>query len=130
MRRARVHAFCLIALLLLALAIPAIATAQPTPEMKSLVGKWKGTGTSPGGNNDLEWTIQENGTVGVVVGTPGGPRVGAARLGIKDGKFFYDSASSSGVVTVEGAGDDRVLKYEAVFKRDGSRGGAELRLAK
>jgi hypothetical protein len=84
----------------------------------------------PIGTNPLEWTIQEDGTVNVVAGTPGGPRTGTARISVKDGTLFYDSGSSSGPVTLHEDGGRRVLKYEAVFKRNNSRGGAELTPAK
>jgi hypothetical protein len=98
--------------------------------LKSIVGKWSGTGHSAVGNNPLEWTIKEDGTVGVVAGTPRGTITGIAKMSNKDGKFFYESGSSSGPVTLQEDGDRRVLKYEAVFKRDNSRGGAELTPAK
>jgi hypothetical protein len=95
--------------------------------LKSIVGKWSGTGQSAAGNNPLDWTIKEDGTVEVVAGTPRGTVTGVGKVSIKDGKFFYESGSSSGHVTLQGEGDRRVLKYDAVFKRDNSRGGAELR---
>jgi hypothetical protein len=106
-----------------------IATAQspkPEPDLKGIVGKWSGTGHSARGTNPLEWTIKEDGTVDVVAGTPGGPVTGVARMSVKDGNFFYESGSSSGPVTVQEDGGRRVLRYEAQFKRDNSRGGAEL----
>jgi len=126
----RSQSFCHVALLVLALASVTGALAQPAkpaPDLKSIVGKWSGTGQSALGNNPLEWTIKEDGTVEVVAGTPrGGTVTGVAKMSIKDGKFFYESGSSSGPVTLQEDGDRRVLKYEAVFKRDNSRGGAEL----
>ncbi len=123
------------ALLFLALALsaPSVTTAQPTtptPDLKSIAGKWSGTGQSSLGNNPLDWTIKEDGTVEVVAGTPRGPVTGRARISVKDGKFFYESGTSSGPVTLQEEGGRRVLKYEAVFKRDNSRGGAELTPAK
>lgn len=117
------------ALLVLALAGATAAlaqTAKPAPDLKSIVGKWSGAGHSAAGKNPLEWTIREDGTVEVVAGTPRGTVTGVAKMSIKDGKFFYESGSSSGPVTLHEDGDRRVLKYEAVFKRDNSRGGAEL----
>jgi hypothetical protein len=74
----------------------------------------------------LEWNIKEDGTVDVVVGTPSGSRTGMAKLSIRDGNLFYESGTSSGPVMLEESGGRRVLKYEAIFKRDDSRGGAEL----
>jgi len=47
-------------------------------------------------------------------------------MSVKDGKFFYESGTSSGTVTLHEDGGRRVLKYDAVFKQDNSRGGAEL----
>jgi len=130
----RSRCFSHLALLVLAVAGATAAVAQPSnpaPDLKSIVGKWSGTGHSAAGNNPLEWTIGENGTVQVVVaGTPRGTVTGVAKISIKDGKFFYESGSSSGPVTLQEDGDRRVLKYEAVFKRDNSRGGAELTPAK
>jgi hypothetical protein len=120
-------------LLALALAGSGIATAQPpkaVPDLKSIAGTWSGTGHSSLGTNPLEWTIKEDGTVEVVARTPGGPRTGVAKMSIRDGKIFYESGSSSGTVTLYEDGSRRVLKYEAVFKRDNSRGGAELTPAK
>jgi hypothetical protein len=114
---------------LLIFADPGIATAQSAkavPDLKSIAGKWSGTGHSSAGTNPLEWTIKEDGTVAVVVGTPAGPRTGAAKISIKDGAFFYESGTSSGSVTLHEEGGRRVLKYDAVMKRDNTRGGAEL----
>jgi hypothetical protein len=122
-----------VALLVLSLASALVASAQstkPVPELKSIAGKWSGTGHSPQGTNPLEWNIKEDGTVDVVVGTPSGSRMGVAKLSIKDGKLFYESGTSSGPVTLEESGGRRVLKYEAIFKRDNSRGGAELTAAR
>jgi len=114
-------------LLVLAIATAAFAqAAKPAPDLKTIVGKWSGTGQSVAGNNPLEWTIKEDGTVEVVAGTPRGTVTGVGRMSVKDGKFFYESGSSSGSVTLQEDGGRRVLKYEAVFKRDNSRGGAEL----
>ena len=129
----RSRCFCHLALLALAFAGATAAVAQPAnpvPDLKSIVGKWSGTGHSAVGNNPLEWTIREGGMVEVVAGTPTGTVTGTAKMSIKDGKFFYESGSSSGPVTLQEDGDRRVLKYEAVFKRNNSRGGAELRPAK
>jgi|SRR5215472_5665480 len=129
----RSRCLCHLALLVLALAVATAVVAQPAnpaPDLKSIVGKWSGTGQSALGNNPLEWTIREDGTVEVVAGTPRGNVTGVAKMSIKDGKFFYESGSSSGPVTLQTDGDRRVLKYEAVFKRDNSRGGAELTPAK
>jgi hypothetical protein len=112
---------------------PGFATAQPpnaVVDLKSIAGKWVGTGYTSVGTNPLEWTIKDDGTVAVVVGLPNGPRTGVAKISVKDGVFFYESGSSSGPVTVREEGGRRVLKYEAVMKRDNSRGGAELTLAK
>jgi hypothetical protein len=120
-------------LLVLALVGPAIATAQApkaAPDLKSIAGKWSGTGHSSLGTNPLEWTIKEDGTVEVVAGTPSGPRTGVGKMSVKDDKLFYESGSSSGTVTLQEDGGRRVLKYNAVFKRDNSRGGAELSSAK
>ncbi len=125
----RRRSFCGLLLLVLALAGPGIATAQApkgTPDLKSIAGKWSGTGQSSLGTNPLEWTIKEDGTVEVIAGTPSGPRTGVGKMSVKDGKFFYESGSSSGIVTLHEDGSRRVLKYDAVFKRDNSRGGAEL----
>ena len=119
--------------LLLALALADVAMAQPAkavPDLKSVAGKWSGTGFTSQGTNPLEWTIKEDGTVDVVATTPGGARTGVAKMTVKDGKLFYESGSSSGPVTLHDDGTRRVLKYEAVFKRDNSRGGAELTPAK
>ena len=59
--------------LLLVLAGASGAFAQPaTPDLKTIVGKWSGTGQSALGNNPLEWTIKADGTVDVVAGTPRG----------------------------------------------------------
>jgi hypothetical protein len=114
-------------LVVLASATPAFAqAARPAPDLKTIVGKWTGTGQSAAGNNPLEWTIKEDGTVDVVAGTPRGTVTGVGRMSVKDGKFFYESGSSSGPVTLQEDGGRRLLKYEAVFKRDNSRGGAEL----
>ena len=116
-------------LLLLAIAGATAAfaqTATPALHLKSIVGKWKGMGHSAAGSNPLEWSIQEDGTVDVVAGTPRGTVTGVAKMSVKDGQFFYESGSSSGPVTLQEEGDRRILKYEAVFKRDNSRGGAEL----
>jgi hypothetical protein len=127
------RSFCRVVLLVVALAGPGIATAQApkgAPDLKSIVGKWSGTGQSSAGANALEWTIKEDGTVDVIAGTPSGPRTGVAKISIKDGKFFYESGSSSGVVTLREDGNRRVLKYDGVFKRDNSRGSAELTPAK
>ena len=118
-----------VALLVLLLASATTVLAQPAkpaPDLKSIVGKWRGTGHSAAGTNPLDWTIKDDGTVNVVVGTPNGAVTGVAKMSIRDGKFFYESGSSSGPVTLQEDGDRRVLKYEAVFKRDNSRGGAEL----
>jgi hypothetical protein len=122
-----------VALLVLVFAGAAVGHAQPgnpAPDLKSIAGKWMGTGQSSLGTNPLEWTVKEDGTVAVVAGTPSGPRAGVAKISIRDGKFFYDSASSSGPVTLHEEGGRRTLKYEAMFKRDNSRGGAELTPAK
>jgi hypothetical protein len=124
---------CHFALLVLTIAGATAALAQPAtpaPDLRSIVGKWSGTGHSAAGNNPLEWTIRGDGTVEVVAGTPRGTVTGVGKMSIKDGKFFYESGSSSGPVTLQVEGDRRVLKYEAVFKRDDSRGGAELTPAK
>jgi hypothetical protein len=121
--------FSPVALLAVVLAGSGVARAQSTPaaaDVKSIVGKWSGTGHSSLGTNPLEWTIKEDGSVDVVVVTAGGPRTGSARISIKDGQLFYESGTSSGPVTVHGEGGRRVLKYDAVFKRDNTRGGAEL----
>ena len=117
---------CRSASLLLVLACATAVFAQPAPDLKTIVGKWRGTGQSAAGNNPLEWTIKEDGTVEVVAGTPRGTVTGVARMSVKDGRFFYESGSSSGPVTLQEEGDRRVLKYDAIFKRDNSRGGAEL----
>jgi hypothetical protein len=129
MSHVRSRWFCRFALLVLALADAAAALAQPAnpaPDLRGIVGKWSGTGHSAAGNNPLEWTIREDGTVEVVAGTPRGTVTGVGTMSIKDGRFFYESGSSSGPVTLQKEGDRRVLRYEAVFKRDNSRGGAEL----
>ena len=121
--------FCKGLSLVLAVNGPWLATAQPAkppPDLKTIVGKWSGTGHSARGTNPLEWTIKDDGSVDVVAGTPSGPITGVAKMSIKDGSFFYESGSSSGVVTLQEDGGRRVLRYEAVFKRDNSRGGAEL----
>jgi hypothetical protein len=127
---ARIASFLgVVLLLVLAFADPGVATAQPTKadlDVKSIAGKWTGTGHSSAGTNPLEWTIKEDGTVQVVVGTPSGPRTGVARMSVKDGALFYESGTSSGTVTLHEEGGRRVLKYEAVMKRDNTRGGAEL----
>jgi len=118
---------CALLLLILASATAAFAqAAKSAPDIKTIVGKWSGTGQSAAGNNPLEWTIKEDGTVDVVAVTPRGTVIGIARMSVKDGKFFYESGTSSGPVTLQEDGGRRVLKYEAVFKRDNSRGGAEL----
>jgi hypothetical protein len=65
------------------------------------------------GTNQLEWTIKEDGTVDVVVVTPGGSRGGVAKISVKDGMLFYESGTSSGSVTVHEEGGRRVLKYDA-----------------
>jgi hypothetical protein len=122
---------CASLLLVLASATAALAQAtSPAPDLKTIVGKWSGTGNSAAGTNPLEWTIKEDGSVDVVATTPRGNVTGVARMSVKDGKFFYESGSSSGPVTLREDGGRRVLKYEAVFKRDNSRGGAELTPAK
>src|SRR5262245_60196986 len=60
-------------LLVLASAMAALAQgAKPAPDLKTIVGKWSGTGQSAAGNNPLEWTIKEDGTVDVIAGTPRG----------------------------------------------------------
>jgi hypothetical protein len=118
-----------VAVLVCSLACTMVAFAQSAkavPELKSIAGKWSGTGHSPQGTNRLEWDVKEDGTVEVSVGTPSGPRTGWAKLSIKDGKLFYESGTSSGPVTIEESGGRRVLRYDAVFKRDSARGGAEL----
>jgi len=117
------------ALLFLALAAPGVTAAQPAalvPDLKSIAGKWSGIGQSSLGTNALDWTIKEDGTVEFVAATPSGPRTGVAKMSVKDGKFFYESGTSSGTVTLHEDGGRRVLKYDAVFKQDNSRGGAEL----
>jgi hypothetical protein len=125
--RRRGFRHCVSLLLILSSATGAFAqAAKPAPDVTTIVGKWSGTGQSAAGNNPLEWTIKEDGTVEVVATTPRGTVTGVARMSSKDGKFFYESASSSGPVTLQEDGGRRVLKYEAVFKRDNSRGGAEL----
>jgi hypothetical protein len=129
----QIQSFCHLVLLVLALVGPGIAKAQApkaAPDLKSIAGKWSGTGQSSLGTNPLEWTIKEDGTVEVVAGTPSGPRTGFGKMSVKDGKLFYESGSSSGTVTLQEEGGRRVLKYDAVFKRDNSRGGAELSPAK
>ena len=129
----RSRSVCRLVLLVLALAGPGIATAQApkaAPDLKSIAGKWSGTGHSSLGTNPLEWTIKEAGTVDVVAGTPSGPRTGVGKVSVRDGKLFYESGSSSGTVTLQEDGGRRVLKYDAVFKRDNSPGGAELSPAK
>jgi len=133
MRYGQNWSVCIAALLTLFLLSTMAAWAQPTtpvPDLKSIVGKWSGTGQSPLGTNPLEWNINEDGTVDVVAGMPSGSARGKAKMSIKDGKLFYESGTSSGPVTLLEDGGRRVLKYDAVFKRDGSRGGAELSPAK
>ncbi len=121
------------ALLVLSLAATVVASAQPAqpvPDLKTIAGKWIDTGRSSLGTNPLEWTIKEDGTVEVLATTPTGQLKGRAKMSIKDGRLFYESGSSSGPVTLDEADGRRVLKYDAVFKRDNSRGGAELSPAK
>jgi hypothetical protein len=115
-----------LALTLICAMIASAQSTKPVPDLKSIAGTWKGTGHSPTGTNPLEWTIKEDGTVEVIVGAAGAARRGVAKMSIKDGQLFYESGTSSGSVTLEENSGRRVLKYEAVFKRDNSRGGAEL----
>jgi hypothetical protein len=110
--------------------VPKFAMTQTTADVKTIVGKWSGTGFTPGGTQSLTWTIKEDGTVAALVQTPQGPREGAGKISVKDGKFFYESGASSGPVTISETGDRRTLKYDATMKRDGGRGGAELTLEK
>jgi hypothetical protein len=127
----RVSSWAIVILVVAALADPGIATAQAVkaaPDLKSLVGKWRGTGHSSLGTNPLEWTIKEDGTVDVVAVTPGGSRSGVAKISVKDGALFYESGTSSGTVTLHEEGGRRVLKYDGLMKRDNTRGGAELTL--
>lgn len=107
--------------------LPARAQA---PDLKSIAGRWTGNGRSALGINPLEWTIKEDGTVDVLASLPNGAVTGKARMSVKGGGFFYESGSSSGPVTIEGEGGRRVLKYDATFKRDNSKGGAELKPSK
>ena|SRR5687767_3342458 len=116
---------------MLALAVIDLSSAvAQAPDLKSIAGKWKGNGGSPQGTNPLEWTIKEDGTIDVVVVLPTSTIKGKAKMSVKDGAFFYDSATSSGPVTIEGQGDRRVLKYDATFKRNDTKGSAELKPAK
>jgi len=108
----------------------ALAQSNAPVDVKSAVGLWSGNGWSAAGTNHLEWKIQEDGTVEIVVTTQRGPLSGRARISVKDGMLFYESGNSSGPVTVSEVEGRRVLKYEAVMKKDGSRGGAELTLVK
>jgi hypothetical protein len=117
-------------LLVLLLFVSVVATAQSDSDLKTIVGTWSGTGFSPAGRSGLTWTIKEDGSVAVLVQTPQGVREGAAKVSVKDGKFFYESATSPGPVTVSESGGRRTLKYEAAMKRDGSRGGADLTFEK
>ena len=64
----------------------------------------------------LEWTIKPDGTVDVVASMPRGAVTGTARMSVKGGKFFYESGTSSGTVTLQDDGNRRVLKYDAVFR--------------
>jgi len=117
------------AILATALAGPAIARAQDqkgSGDVKAIAGKWKGSGQSAQGAVSLEWTIREDGTVTAVTGTPDGPRTSIGQMSIRDGNFFYETRASSGVVTLVEEGGHRLLRYDAVFKHDKSRGSAEL----
>ena len=49
-------------------------------------------------------TMPAQNAVAVVVGTPAGPRTGAAAISIKDGALFYESGTSSGSVTLHDKG--------------------------
>jgi hypothetical protein len=130
-RRASFRAILLLSVLaLVGAGITAAQPAKAVPDLKSIAGKWSGTGHSSSGTNALEWTIKEDGTVAIVVGTPSGPRTGVAKISVKDGAFFYESGTSSGIVSFHEEGGQRKLKYQAVMKRDNSRGGAELTAVK
>jgi len=123
------RSFLCVLLLAPALAGPRIATAQApkgSADLRKLAGKWSGTAQAPQGTYPIEWTIKDDGTVAVVVVTPDGPRNGTGKMSVKDGTFFYETRASSGIVTLEEDGGRRVLKYDAVFTRDNSRGSAEL----
>lgn len=109
----------------------ATATAPPMParavsDVKSVAGKWSGTGHTPVGTNPLNWTIKEDGTVEVLVATPTGPVTGVGKMSVKDGRLFYESGTSSGNVTLHEDGTRRVLRYDGISKRDSTRVGAEL----
>jgi len=120
----------LLLLVILVAAGSALAQSNAPVDVKSAVGLWSGNGSSAAGTYHLEWKIQEDGTVDVVVTTPRGPLTGKARISVKDGQLFYESGTSSGPVTISEVEGRRTLKYEAVMKKDGSRGGADLTLAK
>ena len=110
--------------------VQSLGAFAQAPDLKSIAGKWTGTGKSTSGTHPLEWTIHEDGTVDVVAQLSTGPNVGGAKITVKDGGFFYESATSSGPVTVEGVGDARVMRYDETLKRTKAKRGAELRPAK
>ena len=117
------------AILATALAGPAIARAQDrkgSSDVKAIAGRWKGSAQSAQGTVSVEWTIKEDGSVAAVTGTPDGPRNSSGKMSVRDGNYFYETRASSGVVTLVEEGGHRLLRYDAVFKRDQSRGSAEL----
>ena len=119
-----------VALFLIVAAVAACATSlpvQPVTSLRDVAGRWTGSGYTAAGSNALEWTIYESGRVDVVVNPIGGPPItGAARLSLRDDTLFYESATSSGTVTLlEGEGR-RQLRYEGVLTRDRTTAGAML----
>jgi hypothetical protein len=112
----------LVALLGAAMAQPAAAPL----DVKSIAGTWSGTAQTAGGSGPLQWTIGEDGKVDVVAGTTQGNVTGVARISVEGDRFFYQSETSSGPVTLREEGGRRTLTYDATFKRDGSRASAEL----
>jgi len=107
------------------------ATTPPVPakavsDVKTVAGKWSGTGHTPGGSNPLSWAIKEDGTVEVLIATPTGPVTGVGKVSVKDGRLLYESESSSGHVTLHDDGTRRMLRYDGISKRDNTRVAAEL----
>ena len=106
------------------LLLPALASAQ---DLKTIAGKWAGDGGLKGATNNGAYTYANSGVVELTIAEDGSAeflvgrnRVKApATFRVQDGKIQYETAQSTGVVTLIETGGKRILKGESV-RKDGS----------
>jgi len=91
----------------------------------SLAGIWEGQSRTPTfGLVEITTTIKPDGTF-ISVG-PGGAAPTPGRLWVSDGKILYETAYSSGTMTLHEGGGKRILRWQGTAKIGGGPVAVEI----